>query len=194
MEEGTRLRFGDLSSLGTNHREIIREPLPWPLNVRCLKWEEREKDGEMKYPGNTGLRHYSILYCGSRWDPTRLTDSINYYCLERGSGVSLLKACVPLLFGKRTRRALLGSLRAPTVCEEDQESPAVTIKAVCHEIHCSEGGHPSRICEKFWRTLKCVLETKPRRFVRVEATSASESRKIDQSSISSPGPYRASPR
>ncbi|GBN45534.1 hypothetical protein AVEN_18543-1, partial [Araneus ventricosus] len=31
MEEGTRLRLGDLSSLRTNHREIIPEPLPWPL-------------------------------------------------------------------------------------------------------------------------------------------------------------------
>ncbi|GBO35448.1 hypothetical protein AVEN_160173-1 [Araneus ventricosus] len=30
MEEGTRLRFGDLSSFRKNRREIIHQPLPWP--------------------------------------------------------------------------------------------------------------------------------------------------------------------
>ncbi|GBL84338.1 hypothetical protein AVEN_118700-1 [Araneus ventricosus] len=33
MEEGTRLRLGDLSSLRTNHWEIIHESLPWPMKT-----------------------------------------------------------------------------------------------------------------------------------------------------------------
>ncbi|GBL95843.1 hypothetical protein AVEN_227097-1 [Araneus ventricosus] len=40
MEEGTRLRLGDLSSLRTNHREVIKQPLPWPLKLTGISAEK----------------------------------------------------------------------------------------------------------------------------------------------------------
>ncbi|GBN36743.1 hypothetical protein AVEN_222291-1 [Araneus ventricosus] len=43
MEDGTRLRLGDLASLRTNHREIIHQPLPWPLKTATSSHVLRSK-------------------------------------------------------------------------------------------------------------------------------------------------------
>ncbi|GBO08467.1 hypothetical protein AVEN_215233-1 [Araneus ventricosus] len=80
------------------------------------------------------------------------------------SGSYLVEIIESFATVKEDQESLAESLRATTVWKEDQESPAGRSNTFLHEIHCSEGGHPSRLCEKISGTLKCVVEVKPRRF------------------------------
>ncbi|GBM37885.1 hypothetical protein AVEN_193399-1 [Araneus ventricosus] len=70
MEEGTRLRLGDLYSWRTNHREIIHQPLPWPLKfLRNLGEDDFLTDMDMELRGR--LRDIN-LYTNGLVDAKRL--------------------------------------------------------------------------------------------------------------------------
>ncbi|GBM77682.1 hypothetical protein AVEN_22395-1 [Araneus ventricosus] len=60
MKGGTRLRLGDLCSMRRNQQEVIHEPLPRPLKVRCLKREEKEKR-EMAWKKVSRRRAISVV-------------------------------------------------------------------------------------------------------------------------------------
>ncbi|GBN58087.1 hypothetical protein AVEN_258013-1 [Araneus ventricosus] len=105
---------------------------------------------------NTGPRHYSILYGGSN-------------CILPGEILDK-----PLLFVKRTRRALLESLRATTVLKRTRRADYCVKSFENFQVCC--GGKASKIlCA--WR------QPVPR-----------NPKKNDQCSIPSPGPYQPSPR